>query len=1073
VIYNNLYYYEGSVYYSNVQTYAYLYSDGDEIFQHPYGYFRYVSETSFLIYEYMENDVETESDITAVKGLEESTLEEAEEERTEKKSKPDCAKFVEITGAKTIETTFDEKHTLDGARLTAKSDPASSLIEDELCVDDSKSDLDALYKNQKDNDGRLLTDKSVIYGADDYEAIDVSDYESGDFSVALSALGQEWAMENDEDKTPIDVVLIFDVSNSMTLTVSDKDSTPKWQASVDAINDVSKELFAANEKNRVGIVAFSNAAMEILPIGRYSSDDGDIFTYTSGNNKTLKISDTLYDGTDPDTRTASSYRGEALFNANAYGTDSNGLWSATFTQEGIQKSYELFKDVTDTTVYYPSIDKEYIRQPVTILLTDGDPTFCTYNYMDPKGGPYYGTGLSNGIEGYYTVLSANYFKNMISLHYKRNSVFYTIGMGIKPSGYGTYYEEGEFSLDRFVIEPDNSYMRAVLDPTEENINALVDYSRYWEKNYREGMENAEYFQLGAQLSANVYKTTGPVFKQLITGKDENGNDVDVGSLYGYTCYAYYSDKVAYDVSYATGQGDTEDKIMGVDNPYKDDYDYVDEAYFGQLGRDDLDSIFERILENIQLKPKYAYILKEGTNVVITDPIGSGMTVKGEPVLRYFGTNYSVTDKENGEDENSTYTDYYWKKTVTRVEQSDAKADDMDIDLSTVVARVSVDKTTGDQTVTLSVPETALPVFYPDLNRNFYYEELPVRLIYRVGLSEAEEQKLEDEYKKKKNVSATYYTNKYSDGVAATVVKFTPETSDPYYKDMTDTITYQKETNTTDTVAYNFSESYNADTGEVTQLLGNNGVLQVEKGEVLDIKVKKEWESTDAKHPDKVNVALYVKGTVTDADGNKTSFARICDLVEISADTNWEYTWKKLKREEIDDDGNTYSYDIYYVGELEMDGYSAVYKNADDVILDNNYKKFDFSSDMAKYVYSSDYGFHYTYISWNDSLDDDSSDSADDEYEEEEEEEMQVYSVDEDSDEDVSIKPMVASSFRVVLVSNVVDATGGEVTIKNVKTYNLPDAGGCGYIIEILAVAMILCALIMYFLKKSGLNRNNG
>jgi hypothetical protein len=617
-------------------------------------------------------------------------------------------------------------------------------------------------------------------------------------------------------------------------------------------------------------------------------------------------------------------------------------------------------------------------------------------------------------------------------------------------------------------------MRAVLNPTEENINALSDYSRYWEKNYREDMEYADKFKEGAEYSANVYKTTGPIFKQLITGKDENGNAIDAGSISGSTCYEYYSDSVGYDACYGPGLGYSENKIYGVDNPYKDDYDYVDEAYFGQLGRDDLDSIFERILENIQLKPKYAYILKEGTNVVITDPIGSGMTVKGEPVLRYFGTNYTVTDKENGEDDNSTYTDYYWKKTVTRVEQSDAKADDMDVDLSKVVARVSVDKTTGDQTVTLTIPETALPVFYPDLNRNFYYEELPVRLIYRVGLSEAEEQKLADEYKDELYVSGTYYTNKYSDGAAATVVKFTPEESDPYYKDMTDTITYQKETNTTDTVAYNFSESYNADTGEVTQLLGNNGVLQVEKGEVVDIKVKKEWEANNTTHPDKVNVVLYVKGSKTDKDGNKTSFARICDLVQLSDDNNWEYTWKKLRRVEVDDDGSTYNYDVYYVGELAIDDYMPVYRNENDTTLETSYMKFDVTSEMSKYMNDPDYKFSYSFdrITSDDDVSAYSTDASDFLADKNE----QAYSEEElkeELGEDINIEPMVAGFYKMVILANVVDATNGEVTIKNVQTYNLPAAGGCGYVLEIAAIIMILCALVMVILKKFGLNRNKG
>jgi hypothetical protein len=83
---------------------------------------------------------------------------------------------------------------LDGANIEAKFDPSASEIEKEFRLGSNKTDkpnVDILFVNQSENDGRLFADKSVVYGSDDYGAVNAEDCETGDFSVSLSALGQE------------------------------------------------------------------------------------------------------------------------------------------------------------------------------------------------------------------------------------------------------------------------------------------------------------------------------------------------------------------------------------------------------------------------------------------------------------------------------------------------------------------------------------------------------------------------------------------------------------------------------------------------------------------------------------------------------------------------------------------------------------------------------------------------------------------------------------------------------------------------------------------------------------------
>jgi hypothetical protein len=1000
--------------------------------------------TQFLIYEYVSDDVSTESDIKAAASVKEKSTVEIVEEEEEKMVKPDCARYVTVTGARSIEDTFDVNRIFEGAEIKADSDPSTSQIESEFCLNDGEKTDKALFKEQKENDGRLLTDKSVIYGEDDYNAIKQSDYQKGDFSVALSALGQEWSVtEAQEEKTPIDVVIIYDLSASMKYEVNDTSNEKKWEASSNAVNTVMKEIYEANSKNRVGVVAFSNVGMDVLPIGRYSADDDKIFTYTENSvetgYKTLKVSDSLRDGYKTDANVSESkYKGFSL--------NQSGMWDLTNTQWGLQQAYEMFKTVKDTKTTFALNNKEVTRQPVIILLTDGDPTYCTYNYMNPKMGPTYGDGSSIGIEGYYTVLSANYFKNLTSIHYDKDAAFYTIGMGIKDSGYGSFYEDVEFNPYTFLMQADHSYMRAVLDPTPENIAALDDYSRHWDELAKDKSATyAYYYSVNSTIFKVQWQVTGKMFKELLTGKDIDGNDVDAGTIIGHTIYEYTETggRDAKETNDNTEIGMTENRLPGINNPYKDDYDYADGAYFGKLTEKELENIFEEILDKVQLNSRYDFLLKKDTSVVISDPIGDGMEVKGEPVLRYFGTNSSPTSQQTGTDGDVTYTNYYWSKTVNRLENSDAKADDPTVNLSGIVAKVATNTKTGEQTVTLTIPDNAMPVYYPDLNKNFYYEELPIRLIYRVGLTEAEEEKLKAAYESDQYVEATYYTNKYSDDEAGTTVTFMPDEGNPYYEAMEEGgDAFAKDENTSNTVFYSFAESYDSTTGVVTQRLGNNGVLNISKDNTISINVSKSWDAEDTDHPDYVMVSLYAKGTKTYEDGTKEEFTELCRTEQLDESNNWKHAWEKLPREKVKD-GVTYSYDIYYVGETYVEGsYTPVYTDGNgDAII---------SETLPVKMYVPDFGGTSSGTT--------TAEAAEVSEAEESTEDAENVSL--------SAKVMQIPYVWVTYNYSVVNAMNGTVNITNHTAYKLPNSGGIGTKWFTLG-ALTLCgaALVMYILNK--------
>jgi LPXTG-motif cell wall-anchored protein len=518
-------------------------------------------------------------------------------------------------------------------------------------------------------------------------------------------------------------------------------------------------------------------------------------------------------------------------------------------------------------------------------------------------------------------------------------------------------------------------------------------------------------------------------KELLTCKDSNGNDVDPGSITGHTTYSYSSNSDSGNkIDGGQVLGYTENIVPGVDNPYKDDYNYVDDAYFGRFDAEHLEEIFEKILEDVQLQSRYDFLLQEDTNIVMTDSIGDGMEVKGEPVLRYFGDNISATDRDTQTDGDVTYTDYYWKTTVNRKENSDAKSDEQSVDLSDVVARVSTNTSTGEQVVTLTIPEDVLPVFYPDSNRNFYFEELPLRLIYRVGLTETEEQALADSFDNNEYAEGTYYTNKYDGNTAGTTVTFYPDDGNPYYANLGDGKSVNKKENTTGTVATAFSEYYDKDKGVVTQYLGNNGKLEVSKDNTLTVDVEKCWISDTGEHPDSVDVYLYVTGTKVSSSGDSTDFTYYKDVATLNDANDWKKSWTRLRRKEVDGD-YTYNYDVYYVVEAVPDGYAASYTDA----LGNELEK----EEVPMVV----------------SVPRDSISSADDE------------SVQAMSTENM-VQPMSLNGFvQKTIYINAVSANSGKVVITNRTSYKLPSSGGIGDTAMSLGAFASVILVVFLFLKR--------
>lgn len=752
------------------------------------------------------------------------------------------------------------------------SDPATSDIETQF--------RQPTYEDSQTIDGKVVTDKSVIYGKDDYGAFE--SYDANTFSVALSALGQEYEIPYvHRVRTPVDVVFVLDVSGSMSSHSTSNGENPDRVIDLcEAVNAAMAQIMSDHEENRVGISIYSSGAWEMLPLDRY----------TANNNKYLVTSRKSF----THNPTGSSFDINHLLGASSLKNDdgksfanagSNAVQGVgTYTQAGIAVGNEIFEAIGTDTTYTATVGEGDLqrtytvkRQPVFILVSDGEPTHSTSVYNDVLKGPHYGSGVSDpssngkGIHGYYTVLSANYYKRAVSIQYQKEALFYSIGMGI--------YEDQDGPLAPNGKTGDN-YKRAVLNPDLDTIAKLT--STISAANTTEQLKN--------MLQSTYTNQT-----------------VQVSHTWPETWY---------------GVPHANEPVLQP-NPYEGEYDYADGAYFGDLPESELKEIFEDIYQSSMTYHTYGFVLYKNSSVDIFDHIGKGMEIKGTPVLRYGGVNH--TDPEiivNGNVTTYVYEGIY----------ADPYIPDREVDLSDLSVTVTRNPN-GTQTVEMYIEDAALPTYTPELfGREFYYEQLPVRLIYQVGLTEASKERI-----LKLNETGgelVFYTNQWQDDegfeddqVISTAVLL-PSTANPFYYRTEGTEVPYRPHHTLKSAVLTGTVDYHVDCrreieeqdGEVLVRVvhkqGNNGKL-VFRPEMVDIPLEKHWGGgIFAENMNPVDVNVYKVTDTVDDNGKIIRNAEIVSTVTLSDDTGWRGVAGNLPVPE------TGSY--YAVAEVVPTGYLVSY-----------------------------------------------------------------------------------------------------------------------------------------------------
>ena len=323
-------------------------------------------------------------------------------------------------------------------------------------------------------------------------------------------------------KTPLDVVFVLDVSGSM----NDNDKDKKM---VNAVNSAITTIMKENPDSRIGVVAYSSKedsqysntenAITLLELGKYTPK-------TAG--KYLTIQENVYYD-----YYWKEYYDTISTNVNEKNKTTINVYGGTFTQAGIKAGASILTNATTTyTTTVNGKEKTITRTPVMILLSDGDPTYYKTDFKGLTGSRQGSGSDTTENEAYYTIRTADYYKQQITSHYYGTtgtmSKFYTIGLNMS----GTLSE-------------------TILNPTKANL----------EKCNKEGTEIISHWW-GTTTERNV---KGKLY-------DKIKNDGDAGQ-----------------------------------------YSYADKSYPGSMSSEDLQSIFNTIINDNSTSTETRDITLEESN----------------------------------------------------------------------------------------------------------------------------------------------------------------------------------------------------------------------------------------------------------------------------------------------------------------------------------------------------------------------------------------------------------------------------------------------------------------------------
>lgn len=528
---------------------------------------------------------------------------------------------------------------------------------------------DKTVQTHSNNSSTTSNSSLTLTEADD--GLDGSVGYNSDFLHVFSTIGSSQVVNQYASK-PIDVVLLLDISSSMTNKTGDTlDQNDPLHQVINETNTLIDQLMGndsalpVHPQNRVGVVVYGGGTQQLLPLGHYEAN-----TKKDINDKQIGeyikiIEDQANARTNPDgwvERNDKTYFPTVTTNVKSLtqpNTSKVMIADSTYLQGALYQGMNILANEPDTT-YQDKVQGKIARTPVMITLTDGATNIVSAtttsradhdneyswdnpyvgvipngagNYANGGANPFYadcnqGTGLTTTLgEGRNTkdnkdievqaistrsvsnLLLAGYYKNKIESHYNTDMINFSIG-------YNVDTDEGVGPFGR-------EQLMATLDPKE-----YFNESREYPNDLVDGNNESKVDLAKAEVEA----TRNAINKYLENKPDDLAQmrfPRDPSKTYTYVISNLWSNFIW---NHPT---DTQNDLKSFDDIY-----YVNK-YYKADDTEEVSNVFKEILQLITSQT-FTPIGGENDNGVkdsltYMDPIGEYMDVKENSITTSKGT----------------------------------------------------------------------------------------------------------------------------------------------------------------------------------------------------------------------------------------------------------------------------------------------------------------------------------------------------------------------------------------------------------------------------------------------------
>ena len=319
-----------------------------------------------------------------------------------------------------------------------------------------------------------------------------------------------------------------------------------------------------NPDSRVGVVAFSSVvdddensnssdATTLLPLGKYTpKSDGKYLTIKDDTYEVWEWGQYEY------------YDKDIIYtNVNEADSVSLNVYGGTFTQAGIKAGADILTSAN--TKYKTNVngkDIELTRTPVMILLSDGDPTFYKEDFKDLTGKRNGAGDSTSENDAYYTIRTADYYKQQITSHYyektDKKSKFYTIGLNMSGTLSKTILDPSSENVDECNKQGGNNWwnrnkLGKLYDKiTQDGVSGGSGKYSYADKSYVKGsMETSDLEEI---FNTIINNNTESTHTRAITLEESNARRVDLEGIDTSKAFSLTIGSTSYNLAQAKSNG---------------------------------------------------------------------------------------------------------------------------------------------------------------------------------------------------------------------------------------------------------------------------------------------------------------------------------------------------------------------------------------------------------------------------------------------------------------------------------------------------------------------------------------